>query len=138
MVTSYFYYRLIQLLTQLHLGTSINCKYFFNIIFPRKSLMMFNFKSLLIICTVRIKSFSRWNDHTDIFVSSKLILVCADMFFVCLTLFVQITSSECQSWSAWSRWKGGWQRWPATSRQAVRGVVELEEEQEEEVGLGEE
>lgn len=54
----------------------------------------------------------------------------------------QITSSECLSWSAWSRWRGEWQRWPATSSRAAQGVLEQGQEQggqeEEEVGVEEE
>ncbi|KAG7269908.1 hypothetical protein CRUP_032913 [Coryphaenoides rupestris] len=34
-----------------------------------------------------------------------------------------LSLDECPSWSAWSRWRGGWQRWPASSRAAAPLVV---------------
>lgn len=61
------------------------------------------------------------------------ILYCRSMDAdVCYVSMLQITSSECPSWSAWSRWRDGWQRWPPIISRAVEEVQEEEQEQVEE------
>lgn len=45
---------------------------------------------------------------------------------------LQITSSECPSWSDWSRWSAGWLRWPASSSRAMEQLEAQGQEQGEE------